>query len=147
MNTMRMVIAFTLIFGALLAQENNQAEVRQVKQVVQTAYIDGFQNLGNLEDIEEGFHPGFTLLYIQNDQMQKLPLYNWLAGWKKRRAENPDGPKEKAAIKFLDVDVFGKRAVAQFEMFRDGKKVFTDVFFLMKFDEGWKIVSKISHRH
>ena len=89
MNTMRMVIAFTLIFGALLAQENNQAEVRQVKQVVQTAYIDGFQNLGNLEDIEEGFHPGFTLLYIQNDQMLKLPLYNWLAGWKKRRAENP----------------------------------------------------------
>jgi hypothetical protein len=122
-------------------------EAEQVKRVITSAYIDGIQNLGSIEAIKKGFHPGFTLIYQRDNQLQKLPIYNWIEGVKKRKAENPNGPKEKASAKFLEIDVSGNTAVARFEIFRGGKKIFTDAFFLLKFKEGWRIVSKISHRH
>ncbi len=122
-------------------------EKKAVAKVIREAYVDGIQNLGNIEAIQKGFHPGFSLLYIRDNQLKKFLIKDWIESVKKRKEKNPDRPKVKTTVKFLNVDVVGKAATAKFELYRDSKLVFTDFMSLLKFEGGWKIVSKISHRH
>ncbi|MBN1272977.1 MAG: nuclear transport factor 2 family protein [Candidatus Aminicenantes bacterium] len=124
-----------------------EEEKEAVMKVIQDAYVDGIQNLGKIESIERGFHPDFALLYINNNKLEKLLLPEWIESVKMQKKENPGGPKEKTTIKYLMVDVLENMATAKFEVYRASKLIFTDVMTLLKFNEGWKIVSKVSHRH
>ena len=45
------------------------------------------------------------------------------------------------------VDVTGDAAVARVELYKDGKHIYSDYMSLYRFDDGWKIVGKIYHRH
>lgn len=58
------------------AQDNAGVEKDAIKTVIQTSYIDGLQNLKNIEVIKEGFYPGFNLLIMQHNMLNKLPIYN-----------------------------------------------------------------------
>ncbi len=130
--------------SAATAQNEDQA----VKDVIQSAYIDGIHNMGDIAAIEKGFHPGFNLLIKnQNGELVKYPIYTWIESVKKRKAENPDGPEEKTTVEFVDIDITGESAMAKIDLFRGGNRIFTDYLFLYKFPEGWRIVSKVYHRY
>jgi hypothetical protein len=43
----------------------------------------------------------------------------------------------------LSVDVTGNVAISKIEFYEGGKKKFIDYLSLIKFEDGWKIVSKI----
>jgi hypothetical protein len=78
--------------------------------------------------------------------VKPYPIEEWIAAIEKDKRENkPALPK--AEGKFLNIDVTGKAAVVKLELYREGKKTFTDYLSLYKFSEGWKIVSKIYNRH
>ena len=127
-------------YGVILYQE----------QVIQTAYVDGIQNLGSIEDIEAGFHPGFNLLGVnQNNMLTKFPIYSWLESIKMRKEQNPEGrpDEEKITCKYNMIDVTGNAAMAKIELYQKDKKLFTDYLTLYKFKEGWRVVSKIYYRH
>lgn len=143
-----LVIMVAVSLGAVEGTgSGSDLEKEAVMKVIREAYVDGLQNLGDIGPIKNGFHPDFAILYIRDNQLKKYPINEWIESYKKRKEKNPDGPKVKATVKFLNVDVMGKAGTAKFELYRDSKLVFTDFLFLLKFDEGWKIVSKISHRH
>lgn len=131
---------------ASLTTVNAQNEEQAVKDVIQSAYIDGIHNLGDITAIEKGFHPGFNLLIKnKNGQLVKFPIYSWIESTKKRKQENPDGPKEKTTVEFVNIDITGEAAMAKIDLLRGDKKIFTDYLFLYKFAEGWRIVSKVYH--
>jgi hypothetical protein len=144
------IIAIVLMLAAsvLLAQSEKE-EQEAIKQVIQSAYVDGIQNNGDQQKIDAGFHPGFRLLGTgQGNEMWELPIYSWkervandvAAGKKPRKAE------EAVSVKFLDVDVTGNAAVVKLEFYVGEKLTFVDYISLYKFEEGWKIVSKIFYR-
>jgi hypothetical protein len=144
-KSLSLLLIITLAF---LSFANAQNEENAIKEVIQSAYIDGIHNLGDMDAIEKGFHPGFDLLIKnENGQLVKYPIYSWLESTKKRKAENPEGPEEKTTVEFIDIDITGESAVAKIDLFRDGKRTFTDYLFLYKFPEGWRIVSKVYHRY
>ncbi len=146
----KIIIALMLavIFsGTLLAKSQNEGDIKAIKEVITAAYVDGMQNLGNIIDVEKGFHPGFILYYEQDNHLNQLPIYTWIEMVKQRKKDNPNGPAEKASIKFLMVDAIGKTGIAKFEVYRGSKLIFTDFLMLLKFEEGWRIVAKISHHH
>ncbi|MEE4116440.1 MAG: nuclear transport factor 2 family protein, partial [Marinilabiliaceae bacterium] len=92
-----------------------------------------------------GFHPGFNLLGVdQGNNLTKLPIYSWEAGVRKR-VEAGQLPKVETTAKYPLVDITGKAAMVKVELYREGKKIFTDYLQLYKFEEGWRIVSKIYH--
>ena len=128
----------------LFGQED---EKEAIQHVIQSAYIDGIHNLGNIEDIEKGFHPGFVLLGMRDNLLTQLPIYTWIEYVKEGKKENPEGPAEKTTCKYLMIDITGNSAVAKIELSRSEKLIFTDYLFLYKFDEGWRIVSKVYYRH
>ncbi len=52
---------------------------------------------------------------------------------------------ELTTVKFLFIDVSGNAAVAKIEFLEGESLNYIDYLFLIKFDDGWKIVSKIAH--
>jgi len=136
----------------ILAQTNNgnEADIELIKKVIQTAYVEGLQNEGDFAKIDKGFHPDFALLIPgKGNEMEKLTLTAWKEKIKANLASGklPRKPEEKVSIKFLFVDITGNAAVAKFEFYVGNKLTFLDYQFLYKFEDGWKIVSKIYYKY
>lgn len=142
------IIACFILGSAAIAQDKENDE-KEIKNVIQSAYIDGIQNSGEIEDIEEGFHPGFNLLIYKGNMMDKLPIYNWIEYVKMRKAKmaETDPPVEKTTVEFIDIDITGTAAVTKIKLFKGGEHIFTDYLSLYNFtDDGWKIVGKIYYQ-
>lgn len=136
------IIALLMLSVMAFSQETDKKEI---KEVIQSAYVDGIQNLGDIEDIENGFHPGFDLLIFRDNMVNDLPIYNWIEYVKLRKAKNPEGVTEEEMVscEYDMIDITGTAAVAKIKLFKGGKHIYTDYLSLYKFKEGWKIVSKI----
>ena len=48
-------------------------------------------------------------------------------------------------MKFLFIDIAGNVAVAKIEFYEGKELNFIDYMSLIKFEDGWKIISKIAH--
>ncbi len=120
-----------------------------VQKVVMDSYVDGIHNFRRVEAVKAGFHPGFEMLYLREGKLEKLPIYNWIATLEERNRKEPlpADAKPTTTARFASIDVTGTAAVCKVELTRDGKLVFTDYLSLYKFDDGWKIVGKVFHRH
>ena len=106
--------------------------------------IDEFAANGDMEAIMKGFHPGFNLMGVgQNNQLWKYPLYNWAESNAKRIAEKPTPPEEWVTLKFPFIDIEGNAAVAKIAFYEGERLAYYDYLSLYKFEEGWKIITKI----
>lgn len=141
---MKYILAFLFFTSTLVSFA--QSEEDAVKQVIQTAYIDGIQNGGSIDDIRKGFHPTFTMLRNMENTIKPLTIDEWITNIEKSKKENKTPAPPKAEGKFINVDVTGTAAVVKLELYRGGKKTFTDYLVLSKFTDGWKIVSKSFYR-
>ena len=137
-------LAALLIAPAVLPAQA-QADEEAIKALVQTAYVDGLQNLVDLEKTKAGFHPDFVLLGLRDGKLTRLPISEWIASAEKRKA---DGVKPPLTVcKFLTVDITGSAASVKLELHQHNTRIFTDYLSLYKFPDGWKIVGKIYYRH
>jgi hypothetical protein len=142
-----MVLVFCA-FNFIQAQETEN-EKKEIQNVIQTAYVDGLQNKGNVEDIVDGFHPGFNLLGVRDNMLTKFPIYSWVQSFEQRKVSDPTPPTEEQKITcdYLLIDITGNAAMAKIQLNRNKELLFTDYLQLYKFNDGWKIVSKIYYRH
>jgi hypothetical protein len=141
-------IVILLAFCTLFAQEEQTKDKDLIKQVIQNAYVDGLCNNADEEAINKGFHPGFELLSAgKGNAMWKLPIYNWIGIAKegKDKGFKYSFQNEYTTIKFLFIDISGNVAVAKIEFYEGKEPKFIDYLSLIKFKDGWKIVSKIAH--
>jgi hypothetical protein len=145
MRRLLSIVLLSLLLGGLYAQTD--ADKKAVIKVIDAAYVQGLQNGKNLENIDKGFHPGFNLLGIDNqDNLTKYPIYTWSANVKKA-VESGNKPGVETTAKYPLVDITGNAAVVKVELYREGNKIFTDYLSLYRFDQGWRIVGKIYYRH
>jgi hypothetical protein len=143
----QLFISLTAILCSVFALAQSSEE-QAIKQVVTSAYVEGIQNNGSIDDIRKGFHPTFTMLRLLENDVKPYPIEEWITAIEKRKAEaKPDAKQVRTDAKFLNVDVTGNAAVVKLELYREGKHTFTDYIVLYKFTEGWRIVSKSYYRH
>ena len=148
---MKTVITFIFLVALVpfISFAQDTADEETIKQVIETSYVNGLQNKGPVEDIEAGFHPGFELLGVRNNELTKWPIYSWIQYHESKLEEDPSPPSEDELVtcKFPLIDITGTAAIAKIELYRGGEIIFTDYLSLYKFEEGWEIVSKIYFRH
>lgn len=140
---MILLISFSIAF----AQDNLDKEKSSIKKVVTEAYVNGLLNGGDLEPTKKGFHPDFNLLGQRDNQLTKWPIAEWIKYAEEQKKKNPNGPKEKFTPEFPVIDITGSAAIVKIELRRSGKHKYTDYLSLYKFNDGWKIVSKIYCDH
>jgi hypothetical protein len=135
-------IALAIIISAGVFAQSDQ-EKKAIIKTIDKAYVQGIHNASDIDNINKGFHPGFNLLGIDNNNnITKYPIYTWEAGVRKR-VEAGQLPKVETTAKYPLIDITGHAAVAKVELFREGTQIYTDYLFLYKFEEGWRIVSKV----
>ncbi len=140
-----LIVLILLFFAAQIVFAQSNDEYLAIKNVIQSAYIDGIHNLGSLEDIEKGFHPDFNLLGLKEDKLTKYAIKDWIESVKKKKESGVKPPL--TTCEYVSIDITGTAATAKIRLLRDGKLIFTDYLFLYKFSDGWKIVSKIYFAH
>ena len=148
-KTILVSVITLLSFSALFAQDEQVNQKELIKQVIQSAYVDGLCNNADEEAINIGFHPGFELLSAgKGNTMWKLPIYNWIdiAKEGKEKGNKYSFQNEYTTVKFLFIDIAGNAAVAKIEFYEGEELNYIDYLSLMNFKDGWKIVSKIAHR-
>ncbi|PLX15947.1 MAG: hypothetical protein C0597_08305 [Marinilabiliales bacterium] len=148
-KTILLSLVILLSFSALFAQDEQAKEKELIKQVIQSAYVDGLCNNADEEAINKGFHPGFELLSAgKGNAMWKLPIYNWIdiAKAGKEKGNTYSFQNELTTVKYLFIDIAGNVAVAKIEFYEGKSMNYIDYLSLMKFEDGWKIVGKIAHR-
>lgn len=126
-----------------------EKEIEAIKKVIQTAYVEGIQNEGDMAKIDAGIHPDFKLLGIdKEDGIWQLPISEWKDKVieRKNNGKLPRTGENLISIKFLDVDVTGTAAVAKFEFYVGEEKKYVDYISLYKFERGWMLVSKIFYK-
>ena len=142
------ILLFVLMISMVWSEKTViEKEEAAIKKVILSAYRDGICNVGDIEAIKKGFHPGFNLLGIGNDDLWKMPIYSWIRSVEKKKKEGKFPPKQKVTFKFLLIDVVGTAAIAKIEFYKEKKKTYTDFLSLYKFSDGWKIVNKIFYKH
>lgn len=138
-----MMLLTVLISVPVLGSEK---EKEAVISVINSAYVEGFQNLGGRKMMEAGFHPTFVMVLNRGGQLSDLPLARMIE-IVEQRLSDPNYTHVPVEAKILDVDVTGNAAMVKLELYRDGRKLFTDYLGLYKFNDGWKIFNKLYHQH
>lgn len=150
MKKIILLSAFILLsISALFAQDEQKREKELIKNVIQNAYVDGLCNNADEDAIRKGFHPDFNLMWAgRNNKIMKLPISNWIETAKKgeERGHKYSFQNEYTTVKYLFIDIAGNVAIAKIEFYEGSALNYIDYLSLMKFEDGWKIVSKMFHR-
>lgn len=144
-----LVVLFAFAICTNVFADKIEKEKEAIKKVIQTAYVDGLQNEGDLDKIDSGIHPDFQLIGIgEENKMWSLPINEWKERTKKKKADGkfPRTGDKKVSVTFESIDITGTAAVAKIK-FLVGKKVkYVDYIALYKFPNGWKMVNKIYYK-
>ena len=97
---------------------------------------------GNLENIRKGFHEGFNMFVLYNKEFSKRSLDQWIEKLYKVRERKL--PQRIYSYKFESVDYEGQTAMVKLTI-QEGSKhdKFIDYLGLYKFEDGWKVVTKL----
>jgi hypothetical protein len=145
MKTFFLIVVTTLFLCG--CSEPEHPEVEAVKNVINSAYIEGIHNNGSIDDIKAGFHPSFEMLSNTEGELTRFSISEWIERIETNRANNPNQKRDRTDVKYLDVDITGGAASVKFELLRNGETIFTDYMYLYKFGDDWKIITKVYHRH
>lgn len=143
------VIFFGLLFLVQVVTTSLNADTKaDVEKVIKASYFDGAFNDLDTVSMRKGFHSDFAIFSAKGNEISRYPIDTWIKGIEKRKQDpNFDKSNSKMDCKIASLDVTGECAAAKIEISKDGKMVFTDYLSLLKFDDGWKIVAKVYHRH
>jgi len=150
MNRIISSMLLVLLVGsaAIAAGESDVEEVKAaIRKTIETSYVKGIHTDWDVELIKPGFHPAFTMFIYEDGDVRKFLIEEWTKSIEKKKQMKPEGPDYEIKSEIPMVDVTGNAAVARVELYKDGKHIYSDYMSLYRFDDGWKIVGKIYHKH
>lgn len=118
-------------------------EKEAIKKVIEEAYIQGIHGNQNEKTVRSGFHHDFAMLVLQDNTIERVTVEEWLDRIEGIKADNPELWAAQTTRDFLLMDVAGDAAVAKPNVHKGVTHCSTDYMLLYRFEEGWRIVSKI----
>lgn len=146
-NKVKLSIVALLITGLLTSNllADSKADIRDV---IEKSYFNGAFNQQDTKSMKEGFHPDFAIFSPKGTELGKYPIAEWIASTERyKTSPEYDREEAKAECKIVSLDVTGVCASAKIEIRDNGELIYTDYLSLLKFENGWKIVAKVYHKH
>lgn len=143
------IISAALLFSSLSSIAQESAEKEAIKEAIIQTYAHPLYGGGSLEDIRSGLHEGFEMFVLYKGEFRKSSKAEWLERLEevRSRPKKPNRPKVKRSYEFAMIDVTGQTAMVKLEVFQDNTLKFTDYLSLYKFEDGWKLLSKLFSFH
>lgn len=145
-----------IIILAIMATTNyaqnistGQSDIEDIKKVLVESFLNGALNELNVEKMNDGFHPDFAILFANGEKLSKLPLDIWVDVVRKYKSspERVASGERDVSYTFEMIDITGKAAVVKIQLLRKGELITTDYLSLLKYEDGWKAVAKVSNEH
>jgi len=124
-----------------------EIEKETIRKVIGEALVDGSGNFWDVEAMKKGFHTGFTGISLNGKTLEKDTYSDWVEAITSMKIKEPVGHNVLITGKFSHVDVLGKMGVAETKIYYGTKLTETVYILLLKFTEGWKIITKFDIRH
>lgn len=139
------IITVSFFIAGQISAKSAVADVEKkaIKKAVVDAYIKGVFLKGDASLIKKGIHPDCDVLALDKGSLMKIHAYSYIDRFEK----NPGPLHAGTTYKFTDVHVTGYAALAIVEIFQEEKHIYTDYLSLYKFEDGWKLVTKIYYTH
>ena len=139
------VLAVLPAFGAMsAAQPDGGSKVQQeVEEVIVDAYIQGIHVTQDEKRIKAGFHEDFRMLVPAEDGIRPVSVDEWLGSIEQSKQKYPEMWEADTTYQFDWVDVTDSAASVKIQVYKGKKHFSTDYMLLYRFEDGWKIVSKI----
>jgi len=138
MRKVFLFISVSFICFNVNSQINHNTNDWALVQNTLNLYIEG-QATGDSAMVASSFHESWQLKYFAEDKFNIVTKSKYIVGYKK----HPKSPNWSGRIVFIDIT--NSSAVAKVEI-STSKLLFTDYFNLMKMNDVWLIVDKISAR-
>lgn len=142
------LLVVATLMGFISFAESDIKEVMAIKRVIESAYLDGVQNIGDMAKIDAGFHPNFRMQVLGNNgQLSNVSLAQFKQRVKNNMADGvlPRRVGKHVRVNYQSIDVTGNTASLKMDYMLEGKIVYIDYMHMYKFADGWKIVNKIYH--
>jgi hypothetical protein len=129
-----------IIFFLIMATSLNlsaQDDKAQIEQTL-TTFVDGWA-VGDSTQAGKSLHPTWHIKFFRENKLTDMTRMEYLSGFK---------PKERYKdLKFnvLSIDITGNIAMAKTEIINE-KFIFIDYLSLIKTNEGWVMVEKITFK-
>ncbi len=129
------VAVITLLFSSFLSAQ--ESEYQLVEKAL-NYYLDGGTN-NNYYQLANAFHRNATMKYMTTDGYQETNALEFFSN------NMRPGPRQDRLTRIKSIDISGNSASAHIEI-EYPTFSFHDYMHLLKFDDEWKIVSKIFYR-
>lgn len=139
MKKVFLFIGLSLLFFKSNAQSQNTTDDWSLIQKTLNLYLDG-QATGDSVKVGQSFHSSWQLKGFREKEFVVVPKSKYLVGYKKR-----DVKPDYWSGRVVSIDFTNNAASAKVEI-STAKLLFVDYFHLLKTDQGWFIVDKISTR-
>ncbi len=116
---------------------------KQIREVIEEAYIAGIHGSQDEVTVRSGFHEDFAMLVLQENTLEKVDVDEWLRRLEQMKADNPDLWSAETRHEFRLVDTAGYAAVAKLDVHKGDTHFSTDYMLLYRFEDRWRIVSKV----
>lgn len=131
-----------LAFSRYLAE--NESDHNSLTKLIERSYIHGAFMEMNVTAMQAGFHPAFHFYGAEQGELRDVSISEWIASVERRKSKQD---RFEIEYKIISIDITGSSAIAKVEIYQEGSLLFTDYLTCLKFTDGWKIMSKVYHRH
>ncbi len=121
--------------------DDDSKEVAAIQAAVFKSYIHPVYYDSSLEDLKDGIHEEFNMYVLHNNKFSKRSRDQWVE--KLRNVRNSNRSSSNYTYKFDQVDFEGQTAFVKLIMLEKGEKKFIDYLCLYKFNQDWKVMTKL----
>ena len=146
-SSLALILIPMIAFSQHGTQKKAASEI--IKTVVLESYINGAFNKLDTDAMQKGFHEDFAMMWVEKDSLARYPISSWVPRVNQRKSDNydPNDARNVWEPTFVNIDITEGAATVKIELRNQGKLVYTDYLTLLKFESGWRIVSKVFHHH
>ena len=134
------VLALLILSNVQSAGADQQEDAQAIQKVILDHYIAPLYQQGDPELIRGGFHEGFNMYVLYEDNFTTRTREEWIALIVSNREKNA-APRDYGWDCNM-IDVSGQTAVVKLTVLQDGRLKYIDYLTLYKFDEGWRVITK-----
>lgn len=132
---------------SLLAQNKKNMEETEIENLIKDGYLNGALNKMDTPKMRDVYHKDFAIFYNEGEELKRLPLEDWI-----KMVNNYKKSKDTSGLRdfdyeFVQIDVTENASFVKLKLMRKGVLIFTDYITLLKFENSWKIVTKIYNAH
>lgn len=124
-----------------------ELEEDAIKKVIGESLVDAAGNYWDIKKFKEGFHPEFTGLTLQEKEIERDTYSDWEKVINAMKIKEQEGHRQLIIGKVPNVHVLGHMGIAEVKIYYGVELHETAYILFIKFEDGWKIVNKVSQSH